>query len=171
METKFAVSTTSTSPSRTSRARPTRCCSRWPGWASTLLAFAAVPTGPHTTQLTLFPEDSHSLQTVAKKSGMTLIGPHGAFLVQGSDELGALVDVHKALYDADVNIFSSTASPTANAATGTSSTSGRTSMIERPQLWGSRYCRRAESVRASSRAGKYLPRGQRNGGDTSDGAK
>jgi hypothetical protein len=77
------------------------------GLGVNLLAFAAVPTGPHTTQLTLFPEDSHSLQSVAKKSGMTLIGPHGAFLVQGSDELGALVEVHKKLYDADVNIFSS----------------------------------------------------------------
>jgi hypothetical protein len=44
---------------------------------------------------------------VAKKSGMTLIGPHAAFLVQGSDELGALVEVHRKLYDADVNIFSS----------------------------------------------------------------
>ena len=77
------------------------------GLGVNLLAFAAVPTGPNTTQLTLFPEDTHSLESVAKKSGMTLIGPHGAFLVQGSDELGALVEVHKKLYDADVNIFSS----------------------------------------------------------------
>jgi hypothetical protein len=77
------------------------------GLGVNLLAFAAIPTGPHTTQLTLFPEDSHSLQSVAKKSGMTLTGPHGAFLVQGSDELGALVEVHKKLYDANVNIFSS----------------------------------------------------------------
>jgi hypothetical protein len=59
--------------------------------------------------LTLFPEDSHQLQTVAKRAGMNLIGPHGAFLVQGSDELGALIGVHKLLYDANVNIYSSTA--------------------------------------------------------------
>jgi hypothetical protein len=38
---------------------------------------------------------------------MSLIGPHAAFLVQGSDELGALVEVHRKLYDADINIFSS----------------------------------------------------------------
>jgi hypothetical protein len=74
-----------------------------------MLAFAAVPAGAHTTMLTLFPEDSAQLQTVAKRAGMNLIGPHGAFLVQGSDELGALIGVHKLLYDANVNIYSSTA--------------------------------------------------------------
>ena len=74
-----------------------------------LLAFAAVPAGPDTTLLTLFPEDSHQLQTVAKRAGMNLIGPHGAFLVRGSDGLGALVGVHEALYKANVNVYSSTA--------------------------------------------------------------
>jgi hypothetical protein len=73
-----------------------------------MLAFAAIPTGLHTTQLTLFPEDSLQLQSVAKRSGMTLIGPQGAFLVQGSDEIGALVGVHEMLYRAQVNIYSST---------------------------------------------------------------
>jgi hypothetical protein len=77
------------------------------GLGINMLAFAAVPTGPHSTQLTLFPEDSHELQSVAKRSGMTLVGPHGAFLVQGKDELGGLVDVHRKLYDADINIYSS----------------------------------------------------------------
>jgi hypothetical protein len=77
------------------------------GLGINLLAFVAFPTGPNTTQLTLFPEDSHQLQSVAKKSGMTLVGPHSAFLVRGTDELGALVEVHKKLYDADVNVYSS----------------------------------------------------------------
>ena len=77
------------------------------GLGINLLAFATVPTGPNTTQLTLFPEDSLKLQSVAKKSGMTLIGPHSAFLVRGTDELGALVEVHRKLYGADINIFSS----------------------------------------------------------------
>ena len=74
-----------------------------------LLAFAAVPTGPDTTMLTLFPEDSHQLETVAKRAGMNLVGPHGAFLARGSDGLGALVGVHEALYKANVNVYSSTA--------------------------------------------------------------
>lgn len=73
-----------------------------------MLAFAAIPTGLHTTQLTLFPEDSYQLQSVAKRSGMKLVGPKGAFLVQGSDEIGALVGIHEKLYRAKVNIYSST---------------------------------------------------------------
>ncbi len=73
-----------------------------------MLAFAAIPTGLDKTQLTLFPEDSLQLQSVAKRAGMNLIGPQGAFLVQGADELGALVGVHQALYQAKVNIYSST---------------------------------------------------------------
>jgi hypothetical protein len=77
------------------------------GLGINLMAFAAVPTGPDTTQFTLFPEDSLKLQSVAKKSGMTLVGLHAAFLIQGTDELGALVEVHRKLYDADINIFSS----------------------------------------------------------------
>ncbi len=40
---------------------------------------------------------------------MNLIGPHGAFLARGSDDLGALVGVHEALYKANVNVYSSTA--------------------------------------------------------------
>ncbi len=73
-----------------------------------MLAFAAIPTGLHKTQLTLFPEDSLQLQSVAKRAGMKLVGPQGAFLVQGSDEIGALVGVHEKLYRAKVNIYSST---------------------------------------------------------------
>jgi hypothetical protein len=73
-----------------------------------MLAFAAIPTGLHKTQLTLFPEDSLQLQSVAKRAGMNLVGPQGAFLVQGSDEIGALVGVHEKLYRAKVNIYSST---------------------------------------------------------------
>jgi hypothetical protein len=72
-----------------------------------MVAFAAAPTGPETTQLTLFPEDTLQLQNVAKRSGMPLVGPHGAFLVQGTDELGGLIRVHQLLYDAKINIYAS----------------------------------------------------------------
>lgn len=77
------------------------------GLGVNMLAFAAIPIGPDTTQLALFPEDSHQLQSVAKRAGMTMVGPHNAFLVQGTDELGSLVEVHKMLYDARINIYSS----------------------------------------------------------------
>jgi hypothetical protein len=77
------------------------------GLGVNMLAFAATPTGPDDTQLTIFPEDSLKLQSVAKKSGLSLIGPHSAFLVQGEDELGGLVEFHKRLYQAGVNIYGS----------------------------------------------------------------
>ena len=72
-----------------------------------LVAFTAIPMGPAHTQLTLFPEDSGKMAVLARRAGMTLVGPHQAFLVQGDDELGALVEIHQALYQADVNIYAS----------------------------------------------------------------
>ena len=73
-----------------------------------LLAFAAVPIGPLHTQLTLFPADPPKLTRSAKDAGIALDGPHLAFLVSGDDELGALADIHSALYRANVNVYSST---------------------------------------------------------------
>ncbi len=75
------------------------------GLGINMLAFAAMPLGPDNTQLTIFPDDSPKLQSFAKKSGLKLIGPHGAFVVHGEDELGSLVEVHKTLYKAQVNVY------------------------------------------------------------------
>lgn len=74
-----------------------------------LLAFTAVPVGPSRTQLTLFPEDAGKLRSEAGRAGMALDGPHPAVLVQGDDELGALVNVHERIYRANVNVYASTA--------------------------------------------------------------
>jgi hypothetical protein len=72
------------------------------------LAFTAVPMGPQRVQLTLFPDDSQKFQDAAKKAGITVDGPHRAFLVQGDDELGALVGVHERLFQSGVNVYAST---------------------------------------------------------------
>lgn len=72
-----------------------------------LRAFTAVPVGPDLVQLTLFPENVEAMARAAKRSGMVLVGPHPALLVQGDDELGALVDVHRKLADARVNVYAS----------------------------------------------------------------
>ena len=72
-----------------------------------LLAFSAVPVGPSTTQLTIFPESSTALKRLAKKSGMNLMGPYSAFIINGSDKIGALVDIHETLYRAKVNVYAS----------------------------------------------------------------
>jgi hypothetical protein len=70
-----------------------------------LLAFTAVPNGPVHTQLTLFPEDIGKMEEAATRAGLSLDGPYPALLVQGDDELGALVEVHRKLYAASVNIY------------------------------------------------------------------
>lgn len=72
-----------------------------------LVAFTAVPIGPNRTQLALFPEDSGKMESAAQRAGMSLDGPHPAFLVQGDDKLGALTEIHQILYQADVNIYAS----------------------------------------------------------------
>jgi hypothetical protein len=79
------------------------------GLGVNLLAFTAVPVGPDSTQLTLFPEDTGKMRSEAQKAGMALDGPHHALLVQGDDELGALAVVHEKIYRANVNVFASTA--------------------------------------------------------------
>jgi hypothetical protein len=70
-----------------------------------LLAFTAIPMGGQRTQLTIFPEDQERLAAEARNSGLALDGPHPALLVQGDDELGALADVHRRLYEANVNVY------------------------------------------------------------------
>ncbi len=72
-----------------------------------LLAFTAIPMGPERTQFTLFPEDENMLSEAAREAGFILDGPHPAILVQGDDELGALTEIHKKLYQANVNVYAS----------------------------------------------------------------
>jgi hypothetical protein len=73
-----------------------------------LLAFSAIPYGPNRVELTIFPNDASHLHAAAAKLGWKLSGPQHAFLIQGDDRLGALVDIHKRLLDAKVNIYAST---------------------------------------------------------------
>jgi hypothetical protein len=72
-----------------------------------LLAFNAIPLGMEKTELVLFPEETSRLARAAEKLGLMLRGPHRAFLIQGDDELGALVNLHRRLADAKVNVLSS----------------------------------------------------------------
>lgn len=71
------------------------------------LAFSAIPVGPNSTQLAIFPEDPGKLASEAKKAGMALDGPHFAILVQGDDELGSLAGIHEKLYEANINVYAS----------------------------------------------------------------
>ena len=73
-----------------------------------LLALAAVPVGPMRAHFTLFPEDHRRFMDAAGKAGLAIDGPHGALLVQGSDALAGLTEVHEKLYRAGVNVYAST---------------------------------------------------------------
>jgi len=84
-----------------------RVLSALAGLGVELLAFTAVPVGPERTQLTLFPAEQSKMTSEAKKANMALEGPHPALLLQGDDELGALVHVHEKLYRAGVNVYAS----------------------------------------------------------------
>ena len=84
-----------------------RVLSALAGLGVELLAFTTVPVGPDRTQLTLFPAEQSKMTSEAKKANMALDGPHPALLLQGDDELGALVLVHEKLYRAGVNVYAS----------------------------------------------------------------
>jgi hypothetical protein len=73
-----------------------------------LLAFNAFPVSVDRTQLVIYPQNATWLGEQARRHNLTLHGPHHAFLVQGDDELGALVTIHEKLCDADINVSSST---------------------------------------------------------------
>ncbi|MCP3918365.1 MAG: hypothetical protein GY711_22705 [bacterium] len=72
-----------------------------------MLAFSAVPVGPTRTQLSLFPEDNGKLESFSRHAGIHLDGPHGALIVQGDDEMGALAKVHVELQRAGVQVYAS----------------------------------------------------------------
>ncbi|HBI16414.1 MAG TPA: hypothetical protein DDY20_13070 [Desulfobulbaceae bacterium] len=71
------------------------------------LAFSAIPIGPDSTQLAVFPEDKAKLVSEAKNSGIHLDGPHHALLIKGDDELGALAGIHQKIFEANINVFAS----------------------------------------------------------------
>jgi predicted amino acid-binding ACT domain protein len=70
-----------------------------------LLAVSGMPIGPTHNSFTLFPESSERLIRAAEKLNLTLIGPYPALLICGDDRLGALVDFHRKLADARINVY------------------------------------------------------------------
>ena len=72
-----------------------------------LLAFSAVPTGVDQAQLVIFPDNVQEFVKAAEAQGLALHGPNRALLVQGDDKLGAFADIHRALSEAQINVFAS----------------------------------------------------------------
>jgi hypothetical protein len=71
-----------------------------------LLAFTAIPVSPTETELIIFPENPKIMKNEASRAGLFLEGPYPALLVQCDDKLGALADIHLKIYEADVNVNS-----------------------------------------------------------------
>lgn len=79
------------------------------GMGVNFAGLTAVPAGPESTQLTLFPDDAIQLQAVAKRTGLSLTGPQTAILIQGDDEAGALSQIHKRLRNESIDVYASNA--------------------------------------------------------------
>jgi hypothetical protein len=69
-----------------------------------LVAFTAFPLGEGKAQLDFIPENLEQLQIAASEAGIPLIGPKKAFLIQGEDRTGVLVEYHLRLADAGINV-------------------------------------------------------------------
>ena len=69
-----------------------------------LVAFTAFPLGDGRSQLDFFPERKQALLDAAEDIGLTLVGPKRAFMIQGEDNLGALVTYHRKLSQAGINV-------------------------------------------------------------------
>lgn len=72
-----------------------------------LLALTVFPLGEGKSQIDLIPADPESLKDAAADAQVELVGPKKAFLIQGSDQIGALYHFHLKLFNAGINIYAS----------------------------------------------------------------
>jgi hypothetical protein len=70
-----------------------------------LLAFTSFPLGTGQVQLDFFSDNPDKLKQALEEEGVTMIGPRKAFLIQGEDTVGALVEHHVHLAAAGVSVF------------------------------------------------------------------
>ena len=93
-----------------------------------LVAFTAFPLGAGQTQLDFIAEDAEKLQTAAAEANVNLVGPKRAFLLQGDDKTGAIVELHYKLSTEGINVY---------AANGVSGGGGRFGYVlwVKPEGW------------------------------------
>jgi len=68
-----------------------------------LLALHAFPEG-RGTQVDVFPSDPAAFKAAARAAKWKVVGPKKAFLIQGEDRVGALVDYFAKLAAAKINV-------------------------------------------------------------------
>lgn len=69
-----------------------------------LLAFTAFPRGGGRSQMDFVPDDSKKFKSAMAEANIELVGPRRAFLVQGTDKIGAIVQLHYKLNNAGINV-------------------------------------------------------------------
>lgn len=69
-----------------------------------LLAYNGFPTIEGRAQLDFIPANERTFLAAARRGNIQLVGPKSAFLVQGSDRVGAVADVVTKLAEAHINI-------------------------------------------------------------------
>ncbi len=69
-----------------------------------LSAFTAFPVDEGRSQLDFFPDDPGQLLIAAREAGIKLVGPKKAFIIQGDDQVGALIEYYLRLADAGINV-------------------------------------------------------------------
>jgi len=69
-----------------------------------LLAFTAFPSGAGQSQIDFFPESAKKLKSVLADIGISIVGPRNAFMVQGVNDIGSLVEQHRKLSEAGINV-------------------------------------------------------------------
>jgi hypothetical protein len=69
-----------------------------------LEAFIAFPLGGGKSQMDFVVDDVEKLRQASVEAGIQLTGPKRAFMAQGDDEVGAIVDLHQKLTAAEINI-------------------------------------------------------------------
>jgi hypothetical protein len=72
-----------------------------------LLAFTTFPLGNGKAQLDFFSDSPDRFKRALEEEGIDLVGPKKAFLIQGEDTVGALVEHHAHLAQAGINVFAS----------------------------------------------------------------
>ena len=67
-------------------------------------AYLGFPGGRGKSQIDLFPEDAAMLKQAIEKTGLKLVGPRKAFLIQGDDRVGAVADILRSLAEVKINV-------------------------------------------------------------------
>ncbi len=68
-----------------------------------LVAFHAFPAGRR-AQLDFVPSDAAAFKVAAKRAGLKIVGPKKAFVIDGDDRVGALVNYFAKLGAAKINV-------------------------------------------------------------------